>query len=184
MGNISQSSQNAANVLKSAQRINERLHVLARQINEDYFGREIDMVCFTNSAMTFTTDLMRLVKVPVRLHLMAFDSYQPAPKSGEVRLTLDLAEPLAGRHVLIVEGMIISGRTPLYMMNLLRLRQPESIEICVVGSKPLELVVGLSIKYRLFEFSSEWVAGYGIGNSIKKTSSDLVDLSSMPKDMS
>ena len=184
MNNSTQSNQNAPVVLKSAQMINNRLQVLAQQISEDYLGRELDIVCFTNSAMTFTTDLMRLIKVPVRLHLMAFDSYRPAPKSGEVRLTLDLAEPLSGRHVLVVEGMIISGRTPLYMMNLLRLRQPASIELCVIGSKPLELLVELSIKYRLFEFSIEWVAGYGIGNSIKKTSSDLVDLSSVPRDMS
>ena len=183
MSNLPQSSHKSPIILFSAEKIHESLQVLAEQISEDYLGRELDVVCLTNSAMTLAADLMRLVKVPVRLHAMAFDSYKPAPKSGEVRLTLDVTEPLAGRHVLVIEGMIISGRTPLYLMNLLRLRQPASIELCVIGSKPLELLVSLPIKYRLFEFSNEWVAGYGIGNGIEKTSSDLVDMSAIPMDM-
>jgi hypoxanthine phosphoribosyltransferase len=127
--------------------------------------------------MTFTADLVRMLEVPTRLHALAFTSYASTPKSGEVRLTLDIGEPLEGRHVLVTEGMIISGRTPLYLMNLLRLRQPASLEICAIGSKPEELAVDLRIKYRLFEFAKEWVAGYGIGHGAEKASSNLLDIS-------
>lgn len=176
MSNLSDSSNNAPKILMSAEKIHECLQVLAQQINVDYESREIDLVCLTNSAMYFTADLVRLIQLPVKLHVMAFNSYTPAPKSGEVRLTLDIAESLEGRHVLVMEGMVISGRTPLYLVNLLRLRQPASLELCIIGSKPAELAVELPIKYRLFEFGKEWVAGYGIGHGSEKASADLLDL--------
>lgn len=155
--------------------ISSRVALIADQINQDYAGREIDIVCLTNAAIPFTSDLMRLLVVPVRLHLIAFMSYSPAPMTGEVRITLDVNEPLHGRHVLVVEGMVISGRTPLYLMNLLRLRQPATIELCVIGSKPAELAVELPIKYRLFEVGKEWVAGYGIGKGLERALPYLID---------
>ena len=156
--------------------ISSRVALISDQINRDYVGREIDIVCLTNAAISFTSDLMRLLVVPTRLHVMAFMSYSPAPISGEVRITLDVSEPLQGRHVLVVEGMVVSGRTPQYLMNLLRLRQPESIELCVIGSKPAELAVKLPIKYRLFEIGKEWVAGYGIGKGPERALPYLIDI--------
>jgi hypoxanthine phosphoribosyltransferase len=85
---------------------------LAAQISADYAGREIDLVCLAHSAMMFTGDLVRHITVPVKQHALAFSSYPQPSSSGEVRLTLDVAEPLQGRHVLRAEGMVISGRTP------------------------------------------------------------------------
>jgi len=163
-------------VLVSAAELNERLEKLAYEISRDYAQREIDLVCLSNSAMFFTADLARLIQVPVRLHLLAFVSYPKALQSGEVRITLDVAEPLEGRHVLLVEGMVISGRTPLYLMNMLCLRNPASIEICAIGLKPKQLAVDIPVKYRLFDFDQEWVAGYGIGHGQEKASGDLLNM--------
>mgnify|MGYP000270009867 CR=1 FL=1 len=176
MSETNQSASPDAKVLIQTEILRQRLQGVATQINGDYAGREIDVVCLTNSAMIFTADLMRILEVPARLHMLAFTSYSPAPTNGEVRLTLDVAEPLEGRHVLVMEGMVISGRTPLYLMNLLRLRQPASLELCAIGSKPSELTVDLPIKYRLFEFEKEWVAGYGIGNGAEKVSADILNI--------
>lgn len=165
-------------VLVAAAELRERLEQLANEINRDYAGREIDLVCLSNSAMFFTADLARLIQVPVRLHLLAFVSYPKALQSGEVRITLDVAEPLEGRHVLLVEGMVISGRTPFYLMNMLRLRNPASLDLCVIGYKPDELAVDLPIRYQLFTFGKEWVAGYGIGHGPEKGLPNLVDIGS------
>ncbi len=162
-------------IIYESSAISSRVALIADQINRDYAGREIDIVCLTNAAMSFTSDLMRLLVVPTRLHLIAFMLYSSAPMSGEVRITLDVNEPLNGRHVLVVEGMVISGRTPLYLMNLLRLRQPESIELCAIGSKPAELAVELPIRYRLFEIGKELVAGYGIGKGPERALPYLID---------
>lgn len=166
----------APTVLVAAAELRERLEQLANEINRDYAGREIDLVCLSNSAMVFTADLARLIQVPLRQHLLAFTTYPNSPQSGEVRITLDVGEPLEDRHVLLVEGMIISGRTPLYLMNLLRLRQPASLEICAIGMKPKQLAVDLAVKYHLFDFDQEWVAGYGIGHGPEKASGGLLNL--------
>ena len=176
MSNLSNSSINVQKILVSADKIRERLQALAQQINLDYNGREIDLVCLTNSAMTFTADLVRLIEVPVRLHLIAFNSYAPPPKSGEVRLTLDIDEPLENWHILVVEGMVISGRTPFYLMNMLRLRQPASLELCAIGLKTKQLAVDLRVRYHLFDFDHEWVAGYGIGYGTEKASTALLNM--------
>lgn len=162
-------------VLAPAEELQKRVEALAQQINMDYNGREIDIVCSSNGATIFTADLCRLIALPVRLHLIAFNSYPNAPASGEVQLTLDVTEPLQNRHVLVTEGIIISGRTPLYMMNLLRLRQPASIELCAIAMKPKQLAVELQVKYHLYDFDQEWVAGYGMGHGPEKAAEVLVD---------
>ena len=163
-------------VLIARDELHRRLKMLADQINRDYGGREIDLVCLSNSAMVFSADLTRLIQVPLRQHLLAFTAYAKAPQSGEVRLTLDVGEPLQDRNVLLLEGMIISGRTPLYLMNLLRLRRPASLELCAIGMKPSQLAVDLSVKYHLFDFDEEWVAGFGIGHGPEKSSGALLNM--------
>jgi hypoxanthine phosphoribosyltransferase len=162
-------------ILHDPFKINNRVNEIAREINKDYLGREIELVCLTNAALIFTADLIRLLDVPTRLYTLAFTSYAKTSTSGEVHLTQDISEPLQGRHVLVIEGMVISGRTPLYLMNFLRLRQPASLELCVIGSKPMELAVALPIKYCLFEFKNEWVVGYGIGKSPERALPYLIN---------
>ena len=159
----------AANMLRSQQEIEERLSALARQIDADYAGRTLDVVCLVNSASVFWADLGRLLSVPVRVHPLAFSSYAAGNSSGEVRLTLDVSEPLQNRHVLIVEGIVVSGRTPRYVCDLLRLRQPASLAMCVLGVKRHALAVELPPLYAAFELGSEIVVGYGVGEGPEKT---------------
>lgn len=163
-------------VLVGAEELHRRLVELADLINSDYSDREIDLVCLSNGALVFMADLSRLIRVPSRQHLMAFSAYSTASQSGEVRLTLDVGEPLQDRHVLLIEGMVISGRTPAYIMNMLRLRCPASLELCAIGMKPAQLAVDLKVRYHLFDFDQEWVVGYGIGNGSQKASETLLDI--------
>src|SRR3954470_24510438 len=123
-------------VLVDANRLRLRIAELGAQITRDYEGREIDVVCLINGASMFCADLVRCIARPVRVHPLAFTSYAGGPHSGEVRVTLDVAEPLMGRHVLLVEGVVVSGRTPLYLMEALKLRRPASLALCALGVKP------------------------------------------------
>lgn len=163
-------------LLYSQEAIRERVASVARRISTDYAGRELDIVCLLNGASVFAADLMRHLEVPARLHQLGFTSYPELPKSGEVRITLDVAEPLQDRHVLVVEGIVVSGRTPRYLMDLLRLRRPASLEMCAVGTKPRLLAVELAVKYSLFEFGDEMAAGYGIGKGAERAQPHLVDM--------
>jgi hypoxanthine phosphoribosyltransferase len=153
-----------------------RVAALAAAINADFAEREIELVYMINGATTFAIDLARHLSRPVRLHPLGFTSYSGAPGSGEVRITLDVTEPLQDRHVLVVEGIVVSGRTPNYLMEMLRLRRPASLDLCVLGTKPKALAVPLTIAYSAFEFGDEMAAGYGVGKGPEKALPHLVDL--------
>src|SRR5262245_34253788 len=114
-------------VLVDEATLRRRVSELAAEITSHYDGREVDVVCLLNGASVFGADLIRAVGCAVRVHHLGFNSYTGAPQSGEVCVTLDVAQPLIGRHVLVVEGVVISGRTPKYLMDSLRLRQPASL---------------------------------------------------------
>lgn len=164
-------------VFASREVIDSRLQIIANQIERDYDGLEIDLVYSSSGASLFVLDLARIINIPINLHQVLFKSYAPASNSGEVELLLDVTKPLEGRHVIFVDGVVVSGKTPLYIMNILRQRQPSSLQLCVVGSKLGELTVDLNIKYQLFNFGSEWIEGYGIGSGPNKLADCLLDLS-------
>ena len=164
-------------IYASREVIYSRLQLITNQIERDYCGSEIDLVYSSSGASLFVLDLARMINRPINLHQILFKSYVPPSNSGEVELILDVTKPLEGRHVIFVDGVVISGKTPLYIMNVLRQRQPSSLELCVVGSKLGELSVDLDIKYQLFKFGAEWIEGYGIGSGPNKLADCLVDLS-------
>lgn len=153
---------------RTEQQIAARVAELASQINEDYAGKTVDVVYMLNGASVFCADLIRQLRVPLRLHPFGFVSYPQAAASGEVRITLDVAQPLNGCDVLLVEGIVVSGRTPAYIADVLRRRGPASIALCAVGVKRKSLAVELPVKYAAFELENEIAVGYGIGDGAEK----------------
>lgn len=147
----------------------ERIAELGARITADYAGRELDLVYAINGASMFCADLARHIHVPVNLLPLGFSSYPSGRPSGEVRITLDVAEPLHGRHVLLVEGIVVSGRTPKFIFDFLRLRQPASLSLCALGVKPKTLAVEMLVTYPAFEFGDEVVFGFGVGEGPEKT---------------
>lgn len=161
--------------LISQEQIQQRVSELASQISKDYAGLTLDIVCLINSASLFCADLIQQLTIPARLHFLAFSSYPNGNNSGEVRLTLDVNEPLFERHVLVIEAIVVSGRTPRYVLDLLALRQPASLGMCALGVKPAQLSVDLPLKYVAFELGAEVAVGYGIGSGTEKLLPSLVD---------
>jgi hypoxanthine phosphoribosyltransferase len=161
-------------VVASETQIQQRVHALAKQISDDYKGKEVDVICLINGASMFCADLVRQLTVPVRTHFLGIRSYSQGNVTGEVRITLDIEEPLHDRHVLMVEGIVVSGRTPRYVLDMLGLRQPASLALCALGIKPAQLSVKLPLKYVAFELGSEIAVGYGVGSGVEKTLAYLV----------
>jgi hypoxanthine phosphoribosyltransferase len=162
-------------ILYSSELIKDRVAELGRRINADYAGRQLDIVCLINGAATFCADLVRHIDLPMRQHYVGFTSYSPSPESGEVRFTLDVAEPLQGRDVLVVEGVVVSGRTPLFLMQSLGLRRPATLALCALATKPRMLAVDLEVKYAAFELGDEVACGYGVGKGPERASPHLLD---------
>ena len=164
------------NVLISHTQIQQRIKDVAQKINEDYSGKTLDIICFVNSASFFCLDLIRELTIPTRLHYLSFSSYSSGNVSGEVQINLDVSEPLNECHVLVVEGIVVSGRTPKYILDVVQQRKPASLNMCALGIKPKLLEMNLPLKYVAFELGSEIAVGYGIGNSQQKTIPNLVEL--------
>jgi len=159
-----------ASVLVTEQQIGEKTAELAKQLGQDYAertpgnGRASDLVLVgvLKGAVMFMTDLARALPIPVQLEFMAVSSYGSATSSSGVRILKDLDRDIAGRHVLIVEDIIDSGRTLSWLLKNLEARGPASLEVCALLRKPDAVKVDVSVRYVGFDIPNEFVVGYGL----------------------
>jgi hypoxanthine phosphoribosyltransferase len=143
--------------------LQERVRDLAAAISSDYAGKRLLLVCVLKGAVFFLSDLMRHIDVPVEVDFMAVASYGSATdSSGVVRILKDLDTPLEGRHVLIVEDIVDSGLTLQYLLRNLGSRDPASLEVCALLTKPSRRKVDLPVRYVGFEIPDRFVVGYGL----------------------
>ena len=152
-----------AEVVISAEEIQDKIGHLARQITGDYLGKDVLLVGVLKGAFVFMSDLVRHIQLPLEFDFMAVSSYGSATKSsGVVRILKDLDYEITGRHVLLVEDIIDSGLTISYLLRYLETRQPASLEICSLFWKKGQQAVPLNVKYPGFELSPVFVVGYGL----------------------
>jgi hypoxanthine phosphoribosyltransferase len=152
--------------LVSSEDLQNRVAELGRQISEEYQGRDLFMVGVLKGAVLFLADLMRSISVPCEIDFMAVSSYgSQTDSSGVVRIMKDLDAPIEGRHVLIVEDIIDSGLTLQYLMRNLNARNPASLEVCALLTKPERLRVDLSPRYVGFEIPNRFAIGYGLDHA-------------------
>lgn len=152
-----------AYVMYTEEEIQRRVREIADEISRDFEGRDFTMLGVLRGAFIFIADLMRRVSVPCSVDFMAFESYGAATESsGVVRLTKDLEESVTGKHLLVVEDIIDSGRTLHYMLQLLEAREPASISVCTLLEKPSRRVIEIDVHYRGFSVPDEFVVGYGL----------------------
>jgi hypoxanthine phosphoribosyltransferase len=161
--------------LVSSEDLQKRVAELGRQISEEYEGRDLFMVGVLKGAVLFLADLMRNVSVPCEVDFMAVSSYgSQTDSSGVVRILKDLDASIEDRHVLIVEDIIDSGLTLHYLMRNLRARNPASLEVCALLTKPERLRVELSPRYVGFEIPNRFAIGYGLDHAQRHRNLDYV----------
>jgi len=151
-------------ILISVETVQRRVNELAAQINADYADMdELVLVGILKGAFIFLADLTRQLHVPHAVDFMALSTYgMDAEISGAVRIIMDLRQPIAGRHVLIVEDIVDTGLTLDYLHHTLESRRPASLRSCVLLSKPERRKVEVDIAYLGFEIPDVWVVGYGL----------------------
>ena len=151
-------------VLLTEEEVNARISEIASMINEDYAGRQVHLICILKGGVFFTCELAKRLTIPVSLDFMFVSSYGSGTKySGVVKIIKDLDEPLEGKEVIIVEDIIDSGRTLAYLMEILKQRNPRSIELCTLLDKPERRVKKqVQVKYTCFTIPDEFVVGYGL----------------------
>jgi hypoxanthine phosphoribosyltransferase len=150
-------------VLVSAEALQRRVAELGEQISRDYAGRALLLVGVLKGAVFFLSDLMRYIEVPVEVDFMAVASYGSATdSSGVVRILKDLDVVIEDRDVLIVEDIVDSGLTLQYLLRNLGSRNPRSLEVCALLTKPERRKVDLPTRYVGFEIPDTFVVGYGL----------------------
>jgi hypoxanthine phosphoribosyltransferase len=150
-------------VLVSAEDLRHRVVELGEEISRDYAGRSLLLVGVLKGAVFFLSDLMRSIDIPVELDFMAVASYGSATdSSGVVRILKDLDASIEDRDVLIVEDIVDSGLTLQYLMRNLGSRNPRTLEVCALLTKPERRKVDLPVRYVGFEIANRFVVGYGL----------------------
>ncbi len=151
-------------VLLTEEEVNQRISEVAAEINRDYAGRQVHLICILKGGVFFTCELAKRLNMPVSLDFMSVSSYGGGTESsGVVRIVKDLDEPLEGKDVLIVEDIIDSGRTLAYLIEILKQRSPKNIELCTLLDKPERRVKKqVQVKYTCFTIPDEFVVGYGL----------------------
>jgi hypoxanthine phosphoribosyltransferase len=150
-------------VLVSSEDLTRRIAELGAEISRDYEGRDLVLVGVLKGAVLFIADLMRYLTVPCELDFMAISSYGSATdSSGVVRILKDLDAPIENRDVLIVEDIIDSGLTLQYLLRTLTARNPGSLEVCALLTKPERRRVDLPTRYVGFEIPNRFAIGYGL----------------------
>jgi hypoxanthine phosphoribosyltransferase len=143
--------------------LQRRIVELGAQISADYAGEDIVLAGVLKGAVLFMADLARAITVPLSFDFMAVSSYGDTMHSkGLVRILKDLDDPIAGRHVLLVEDIIDTGLTLSYVLEHLRQSQPASLGICALLEKSRERVRHVEPNYVGFTVPDEFVVGYGL----------------------
>ena len=151
--------------LISEEKVIERLKQMAEEINRDYQGKEIKLICVLKGGIYALCELSKYINVPVKLDFMCVSSYEDGTSSsGRVRIVKDLDQNIEGEDVVVVEDIIDSGRTLTYLFDMLNARNPKSLRLCTLLDKPDRRVAEAKIKvdYTGFVIPDEFVVGYGL----------------------
>lgn len=150
-------------VLVSEEQLKKRIAEIAKEISEDYAGKEPVMVAVLKGSVMFFTDLVRQLDLPVTLDFMAISSYGAGvASSGEVKIIKDIDGKIGGKDVIIVEDIVDSGYSMNCLLKLFATRSPRSVRVCALLDKPSRREIPVQIDYAGFEIENEFVVGYGL----------------------
>jgi hypoxanthine phosphoribosyltransferase len=150
-------------ILVQRDELEHRIRELGAEISRDYADKELLLIGVLKGAVFFLADLMRHLEIDCELDFMAVSSYGASTdSSGVVRILKDLDAPIEGRDVLIVEDIVDSGLTLSYLFRMLRARNPASLEVCALLTKPARREIDLPIRYVGFEIPNRFAIGYGL----------------------
>ncbi len=150
-------------ILIDEETLSTRVAELGAEVSADYQGRDLLLIGVLKGAVFFMADLMRHITVQCEVDFMAISSYgDSTDSSGIVRILKDLDINIEGRDVLVVEDIIDSGLTLSYLMRNLESREPASLEVCALMTKPARREIDIPVRYIGFEIPNRFVVGYGL----------------------
>ena len=150
------------NVLINKSRLENRIEEMAKQIEKDYEGKDVVFIGILKGSVMFMTELAKNIKNNVEMDFMDVSSYEGTESSGDVRINSDIRNSIKGKDVIIVEDIIDTGRTLTYLIEYLKQKNPNSLKIATMLSKPSRRIMELNVDYVGFSINDEFVVGYGL----------------------
>ena len=147
--------------LISQEDIQKRLYELANQLDKDYEGKELVVICVMRGSVFFTVDLTMKMKTKIKFEFLTISSYEGTESTGQIRLIQDLRESIEGKDVLILEDIVDTGRSMKYLLEYLNTKKPKTLKICVLANKTARREVEVPIDYIGFEVPNKFIVGYG-----------------------
>ncbi len=150
-------------VLIDEEKIQNRIKEIAEQIEKDYIGKDIVLICILKGSTFFTVDLAKKINKNVKIEFIQVSSYGSSTIGSEnIELKLDLKESIDGKDVIIVEDIIDTGRTLSYLIEHLKGRKPSSLKLCTLLDKPERRIYDVKVNYVGFQIPDKFVVGYGL----------------------
>ena len=151
-------------IIVSEDALQQRISELGAEISRDFQGQDLLLVCILRGGIVFLTDLMRKITIPHTLDFMVVSSYMVGARqsSGQARISLDLRTDIYDRNVLLIEDIVDSGYTIQAVLDVLGVRKPKSLNVCVLLDKVERREVDVPIHYRGFVIPDKYVFGYGL----------------------
>lgn len=150
-------------ILYTKEEVAERIHQMGAQLTADYEGEDPLLVGVLRGSFIFMADLVRCIETPLELDFVAASSYGTwAVSTGQVDMRLDLEKDIMGRHVILVEDILDTGRTLSKLVEELKKRHPASLKLCVLLDKPDRRVTEIEADYVGFTVPDEFVVGCGL----------------------
>ena len=151
-----------ASVLVSEKQLATRVRALAFEIERDFSGRDLVLVALLSGTVVFLADLLRELRIPLRLDFMAISSYSNGTTPGPLVLSKDLRLNVKGRDVLVVDDIADSGRTLDLVLTRIRKLKPRRLKTCVLLDKQTRRVKRVPLDYVGFRIPDAFVVGYGL----------------------
>jgi hypoxanthine phosphoribosyltransferase len=149
-------------ILITDRQIARRIRQMAGEMEQDFRGRETVVVSLLNGTVMFLVDLIRHLSIPLRLDFIGVTSYGAGTESGHLVFTKELRLDVHGRHVLLVDDILDTGRTLTHVLPKLRALKPRRIRTCVLLDKPSRRTEDIEADYVGFEIPNYFVVGYGL----------------------
>ena len=151
-------------VLIEKEKLEKRIEELATEIQKDYLGEDILVICILKGSLYFTVDLTKKINNnKLEIDFMRISSYgDELTSSGKINIIKDLETDINGRNVLVVEDIIDTGNTLYYLKDILEKRNPRSLKICTLLDKKSRRIKNVVPEYIGFEIEDKFVVGYGL----------------------
>ena len=145
------------------EKLHKRVDEIAKQIEEEYKGKEITLICILKGSVFFTVDLAKRINGDVKLEFIRVSSYNDGTESsGEIKMKLDLKDSIQGKDVIVIEDIIDTGRTLSYLIEYLKMKKPNSVKLCALLDKPDRRTIDVKVDYTGFQIPDKFVVGYGL----------------------